>query len=139
MSTYSDFGALVARLRIEAGITQQADLAKMIGTTQQTVSRWELGVSRPRPRQMPDLANALDCDLQLLLHAAGHVPESTSATFAKPFPLAALSAETFECFCHDVLSVLYPKSEVHRVGGAGHTQDGADIEVRLANGDIYSF
>ena len=45
---YKNFGILLVKLRNKLGIAQQSDPAKMINTTQQTVSRWEMGLARPR-------------------------------------------------------------------------------------------
>ncbi len=139
MTKYHALGQLIEKLRLDAGIAQQLELAKLIGSTQQSVSRWELGVSRPRAKQLGALAAALKCDVQPLLEAAGYIPESTTSSFAQPFPLHALSPENFERFCHQLLSGLYPEARVHRMGGPGHAQGGADLELRLRGGQILSF
>jgi transcriptional regulator with XRE-family HTH domain len=44
--------------RKELGLTR-AKAAKLIGTTQQSVNRWELGRCRPHERFIPKLAKAL--------------------------------------------------------------------------------
>lgn len=139
--TYSAFGKTLAELRHKAGI-QQADLAKLIDSTQQTVSRWESGLSRPRDKQMPIIAAALKADINELLVAAGYRPPSmTISSFAQPFPVDALTAENFERFCLYFLERFY-KSQgayVHLAGKSGHTQDGIDIEVTFPDKTIYTF
>lgn len=45
---YPAFGELLARLRVAAGFTKQQELATALGVTQQSVSRWERGLARPR-------------------------------------------------------------------------------------------
>jgi transcriptional regulator with XRE-family HTH domain len=136
---YAAFGALLAERRKQAGILQQADLARILGITQQTVSRWELGQSRPRAGQVPALAKALQAGTEELLLAAGYsqtlaaTPSTTTTSFDQPFPMAGLSPEAFERFCASFLQKRYreAKGKVHRVGGSGHDQDGLDIEVAL--------
>src|SRR5882672_11679051 len=108
-------------------------------TTQQTVSRWESGVSRPRDKQMPLLASVLKADLDQLLAAAGYTKKMTVATFDQPFPIDALNPDSFERFCLYFLTRLYPTAKVHRVGGPGHTQEGLDIEVIFPNKTCYTF
>lgn len=140
-STYKEFGELVATLRVKAGLTQQSDLAKLLSTSQQTVSRWELGVSRPRQTQIALIAKALSCNVNDLLRAAGYVVQSKPVvvSFDQAFPIDSLTAESFERFCVYLLSFLYPEAKVHRAGGPGHKQDGLDIELALSDGTHYSF
>ena len=66
---YEAFGDRLAGLRQRAGISQQSQFAALIKTTQQTVSRWEAGVSRPRPSQIPLLAKVLRTSVEDLLAA----------------------------------------------------------------------
>jgi transcriptional regulator with XRE-family HTH domain len=136
---YSGFGQMLARLRQAAGFSQQAELADRIDTTQQTVSRWEAGHSRPRHSQMADLAAALDVEVTILLQGAGYTPKAVVTTFDQPFPIEALLPESFERLCRDLVQALYPDAEVHRAGESGHRQGGIDIEARLACGDVYTF
>jgi transcriptional regulator with XRE-family HTH domain len=138
---YSAFGKTLAELRKKAGI-QQADLAKQIKATQQTVSRWEMGNSRPRDKQMPIIAAVLSADINELLTAAGyHPPQMRVTPFVQPFPIDALSPENFERFCLYFLERLYKNKEavVHLAGESGHTQDGIDIEATFPNKAVYSF
>ncbi|MCS3451520.1 helix-turn-helix domain-containing protein [Bradyrhizobium elkanii] len=41
------FGKLLVELRQKAGIASQTEFATLVKSTQQTVSRWEAGQSRP--------------------------------------------------------------------------------------------
>ena len=130
-ATYARLGGLLMRLRASAGIPKQSELARRLGTTQQTVSRWERGLSRPRDKEIPALANALGADHDELLEAAGYARTAVAATFDRPFPVNALNPESFERFCAFLLERLYrdKRGQVHRAGGSGHRQDGIDILV----------
>ena len=88
---YKAFGDLLIQLRLKAGLAQQSDLAGLAKTTQQIVSRWESGVSRPRDNQMPIIASALNADLADLLAAAGYTTRTQVSTFDQPFPIDALN------------------------------------------------
>ena len=141
---YREFGALLARLRQGAGIAQQSELAALVDTTQQTISRWEAGTSRPRVKQIPRLAAVVNAKPEDLLAAAGYgaPPQAQSspvATFDQPFPIDALSPESFERFCRDFVEAQYPEAAVHRAGGTGHDQDGVDIQARFDNGTVFTF
>ena len=136
---YAAFGSLLARLRQTAGIAQQSQLAELIKTSQQTVSRWEAGSSRPRANQIPLLAKVLRAEAEELLAAAGYAPKTTVTSFDKPFPVDGLSPESFERFCQSFLEYLYPDATVHAVGGQGHTQEGADIDVTFPDKTCHTF
>ncbi len=128
---YIAFGRLLAQLRARAGIGTQAELAGRLGITQQTISRWERGLSRPRDKELPLIAGVLATDQDALFEAAGYAPYATAATFDRPFPVNALPPESFERFCTYFLERLYRNTQghVHRAGGSGHRQDGIDISV----------
>jgi transcriptional regulator with XRE-family HTH domain len=115
-------GDELKRLRVAQGIATQADLARVLGFTQQTVSRWEAGASRPRSEQIPALAKALHADPQKLFVIAGHAPEQLTVSFDQPLPLASLSPEGFQRFCRSLLEVLHPGARVHAAGKTGHKQ-----------------
>src|SRR5580704_5687835 len=136
---YVELGTLLSELRQKAGIAQQSQLAELIKTSQQTVSRWEAGSSRPRAREIPLLARVLGTKAEELLVAAGYAPKTTVTSFDKPFPVDGLSSESFERFSQSALEYLYPDAVVHAVGGQGHTQEGADIEVALPNGTCHTY
>jgi len=140
MSTrYHACGAELKRLRAAQGFATQGDLAKLLGFTQQTVSRWEAGDSRPRADQIPLLAKALRADPQRLLVVAGHAPEQSTVSFDQPLPLASLSPEGFQRFCRSLLEALFADARVHAAGKTGHKQFGIDIEVEFENGDTYTY
>jgi len=127
---YISFGLRLAALRQKAGIPSQSALAALLGCKQQTVNRWEVGLSRPRDKQIPLLASILQTDVDQLMIAAGYgAPKTAVVSFDQPFPTDGLAPETFERFCLYLLERLNPDAEVHRVGGIGHAQDGLDIEV----------
>jgi transcriptional regulator with XRE-family HTH domain len=135
---YAGFGTRLAELRQQVGISQQSELASLAKVSQQTVSRWEAGTSRPRPGQIPLLARVLRVKPEELLVAAGYAQPATVVAFDKPFPVDGLSPGTFERFCQSLLEELYPDAAVNAVGGQGHTQKGADIEVSFGDGIRYS-
>ena len=136
---YARFGALLRELRLKAGIAHQANLATLLVTSQQTVSRWEAGESRPRAKQLPLLAEVLRTNSMELLEAAGYAQKNTIMSFDRPLPIDALSPEGFERFCVYFLDALYPEAEVHAAGSQGHTQEGIDIDVLFPNRTRYTF
>lgn len=66
----------VLRGRREARGVEQGELARLVGVTQQTVSKWETGVTVPRPARIAALARALDLDAGLLHALAGVAADS---------------------------------------------------------------
>lgn len=54
-------------MRIKAGLTQE-QLAKLIGSTQTTVSHWECGRSTPIKRFQKRMAIVLKCEIEDLLN-----------------------------------------------------------------------
>ncbi|HEX2039520.1 MAG TPA: helix-turn-helix transcriptional regulator [Acidimicrobiales bacterium] len=85
--TVSGFGELLRRRREARGL-EQAELARLLGVTQQTVSKWETGVTVPRPSRVAALARALGLDAGLLHAAAAEddptVGERRAAAHAAP-------------------------------------------------------
>lgn len=55
----------IKQLREQAGLTQ-AELADRANVDQSAVSRWEIGDTKPRRRQLPILAKALGVELSQL-------------------------------------------------------------------------
>jgi transcriptional regulator with XRE-family HTH domain len=136
---FKRFGELLISLREQAGIAHQSQLAAMVRVSQQTVSRWEAGQSRPRSKQLPSLAKALGAGFDELFSAAGFINPSITVSFDQPFPLDALSAESFERFCFQFLDAFYPGAQVHRAGKSGHAQQGIDIRVDTPDGMCHTF
>jgi transcriptional regulator with XRE-family HTH domain len=61
--------------REEAGLTQH-ELARLVGAAGgERISRWELGMSTPRPDFLVRLAKALDIPTLQLIHLDGGVPD----------------------------------------------------------------
>ncbi|SEH40331.1 ATPase [Tardiphaga sp. OK245] len=139
LAPYSAFGSLLTTLRRAQKIDRQDDLATLLDVKQQTVSRWEAGTSRPREKQLPLIASKLSANLGDLRAAAGFTDETVVASFDQPFPIDALSPESFERFTAALLQRLYPEAAVHQMGGRGHTQDGTDILATMSDGAVYSF
>jgi len=137
---YVILGEQIRALRTSAGIATQAELAHQLGASQQTVSRWEAGTSRPRASELAKLAAALKVDVTELSHAAGYTPEAATVSFDRPLPLPSLLPESFEYFCLDLLSTyLQGKAAVHPAGKTGHKQYGIDIEARFENDELYTY
>ena len=136
-----DFGQQLQRLRIQAGIKTQQELAIAMRVQQQTVSRWEAGTSHPRAKDMLRLAQVLSVrpeDLESVKPFTLDV-QTTTVSFDQPFPIDSLSAEGFERFCDFFISALHPTSDVHRFGGTGHKQDGLDIEVIMQDKTVITY
>ncbi|RUU13847.1 XRE family transcriptional regulator [Mesorhizobium sp. USDA-HM6] len=62
------------RLRIRLGRTQK-DLAKQMGTTRQTIARWETGTAPLNVEQIKDLCLALKCTTEQLLDRNNGIEE----------------------------------------------------------------
>lgn len=133
---YAIFGQALARLRLSAGYTKQQELAKALGVTQQSVSRWEKGLARPRLNAIPALERLVAAKEGELQIAAGYQVEpllvsaiGAATSHDRQLPLSALHPETFESFCTALLSRIYRSigGKVQRYGGAGHKQHGIDI------------
>lgn len=131
MPPYAPFGRKLTAMRLAVGIAHQAELAEKVGSTQQTVSRWESGQSRPRLAQIPAIASVLNVDAYELSRLAGYGVSPVLATFDQPFPVDSLGPESFERFCFFLLRARYRGANVNRYGGTGHDQAGIDIEVAL--------
>ncbi|MGA4275681.1 helix-turn-helix domain-containing protein [Ralstonia nicotianae] len=137
---YAALGKRIRTLRTAAGIATQAELAHQLGASQQTVSRWEAGTSRPRANELAKLAAALEVDVIELSHAAGYTPEATTVSFDRPLPLPSLLPDSFEYFCLDLLSTYFQgKADVHPAGKTGHKQYGIDIEARFENDELHTY
>ncbi|WP_192155495.1 helix-turn-helix domain-containing protein [Rhodanobacter sp. 7MK24] len=138
-----EFGKILIQARLDVGMAGQVELAAALGVSQQTVSRWEQGKSRPRAAQIPALAAALNTDAARLLSAAGYaegssggeLPSSSRYGLDLPWPVDALPYETFERFCADLLDCLHgDAATVTRYGSQGHKQNGLDIDAVFGDG-----
>lgn len=144
---YPALGALLVSLRKGLGWTQH-EFAARAGVTQQTVSRWEQGLSRPRPKELPNLALLLKAELEHIEAAAGYSSQECTQggvpgapTYDIPLPLHFLRPDSFENFCADFLTRYYRDRAgvVNRFGGTGSKQHGIDIEVRGPSFGVHSF
>nr|WP_315205630.1 helix-turn-helix domain-containing protein [uncultured Albidiferax sp.] len=144
---YLELGQLLVSLRKKLGWTQQ-EFAARSGVTQQTVSRWEQGLSRPRSKELPNLALLLSAEVESLQAAAGYSAPGNvqggvpgAPTFDVPLPLHFLRPDSFENFCADFLTRYYRDRAgvVNRFGGTGSKQYGIDIEVCGPSFGVHSF
>ena len=71
------FGAMVAALRKEKGMTQQ-DLAGKMGVTDKAVSKWERNLSYPDTASLPKLAETLGVSVDELMQGQTAVRETAS-------------------------------------------------------------
>jgi transcriptional regulator with XRE-family HTH domain len=69
-SAPSRLGALILSRQRELGLLS-TDVARLVGTTEPTVSRWINGHSRPGPKNLERLARVLDLPRALVIDAAG--------------------------------------------------------------------
>ncbi|HEX7638568.1 MAG TPA: helix-turn-helix domain-containing protein [Burkholderiaceae bacterium] len=139
---YPELARIVAEARQRLGSPTQAEFAQRLGISQQSVSRWEAGSSRPRSGDLAGVAQMLQIDVAALRRAAGYDLQpamSTTVSYDQPLPLAALSPDSFERFCRDLLSGLYRTEQVKAVGKTGHAQAGADITVTFADRTEFIF
>jgi len=167
MIRYPELARILADARLRLGSPTQAEFALRLGISQQSVSRWQNGISRPRQSDVAGVAQALHVDAAILRRAAGYDPQlasdsvdvtirasvgasatlstsapptlSTTVSYDQPLPLEALSADSFERFCRDLLGGLFPTDRVDPVGKSGHAQAGADITVTFADGTQFIF
>jgi len=81
------------RLRREELGLDQSELAARLGVGQQSISRWETGVGKPRRDRLPQLAAALELETSQLLRLAGFLPpgeqEAASELFRQAYERVA--------------------------------------------------
>lgn len=122
-----DTPAAEIRSAREARGWDQAELARLLGVGQQTVSRWERGQTAPRGELLDRLRATLGLD------GAATPPRRP---LLEELPFNRLDAYQFEAFCDALASRLYPDAqEVLRYGISGDTQHGIDIRVVTADGE----
>ncbi len=116
---------------------EQADLALRLANPvgQQTVSRWEGGLSRPRRGVVVELATLFGVDATDLLAAAGYTElADRPGEVPKPvrphltiLPVSELAPEKFEELVADLAQELRPDTFVSGFGSQGHKQYGVDV------------
>jgi transcriptional regulator with XRE-family HTH domain len=84
------FGRLTAARRIALALDQNT-VARRVGVTQQTISRWESGVSLPRRPMIPALATTLELDPDELHRLAGYATQRPST------PADHLTQDLYAC------------------------------------------
>ncbi|MEV1198845.1 helix-turn-helix domain-containing protein [Microbispora rosea] len=138
----SKLGDLIRQARLRQGL-DQAELSRRLEVSQQTISRWERGKTRPEEAQLRHLANALHLSLDDLMDVGGYGrPQFGQSEPMQPvrprvttLPLEQLSSEDFEQFSADLARALYPNAtDVHRYGAQGHAQAGIDVIVHPPSG-----
>jgi transcriptional regulator with XRE-family HTH domain len=144
----NQLGRLLEGARIRAALSQGA-LAGLLDVSQQTVSRWERGVSRPRPRAIAKLAEVINLDVAELTAAAGRTTSPTASagrtdgpvddtTPLRPLtpmlPFQRLTAEEFERVVADLMERRYPEAKVSQLGSQGDDQRGFDILIVQPDG-----
>lgn len=65
MNDYN-FGNLLYELRTEKGLSQ-SELGEMFGVSNKAVSKWEMGISKPRPAMLIDLASFFGVSVEELM------------------------------------------------------------------------
>lgn len=142
----SQIGDLIKKARQTRG-WDQAELAARIGATQQSVSRWELGASRPRRNLVRRLADVFEVEVDELLREAGYQESlRTDTAVTRPvrphveaLPIGELPPDRFEQFIVALATLLYPDCDVHRYGSQGHTQHGIDVIVQRGTDTVATF
>ncbi|MHB1438759.1 MAG: helix-turn-helix domain-containing protein [Thiobacillus sp.] len=135
MSTPFSHRILLRRRNL--GLTQ-AQLAQELGVGQQTVARWEKAASTPDEEKVARLAQVFGEPVDEWRGLAGYGAGSSATSVDVPsrplvgrLPLGQLSPSDFERLTHLLVQALYPAAQVHRVGGSGDAQQGADVIASL--------
>lgn len=71
------FGAMIAALRKEQGMTQ-LELAEKMGVTDKAVSKWERDLSFPDINSIPKLAEIFNVSIDELMQIQTHMKENTN-------------------------------------------------------------
>ena len=128
---YINLGNLIKSER-EKRSWEQVDLAKRMAVTQQTVSRWEKGDSRPKQDDLSKLVDLFSGENHVWFTKAGYDFDEPDTSLSPYLPVQNLSAENFEVFCRDLVQALNPGADVHRYGTQGHKQEGIDLYAQIA-------
>lgn len=130
----NDLAHNVARLRKKLGLTQEA-LAGKLNLSFQAVSKWENAQSSPDISLLPDLACALETDIDSLL---GYLPEKKQIT---AYEQRYRTKEYYwgvepQAMCYDILRLRPPTKPLHLLDvGCG---EGKDAVFFAKNGYIVS-
>jgi len=133
----AEFGQNLEAARTRQALSQSA-LAAQLGVTQQTVSRWEKGTSRPRGRMINSLGMALGLSASELAVVSASRPAPATESESGPLPVRpllsvlpfmALTPPTFERFIAELLARRFPSADVTQLGDQGDDQRGYDILV----------
>ncbi|CCK62459.1 helix-turn-helix domain-containing protein [Mycobacterium canetti] len=131
------FASVLADGRARLG-WDQAEFGRRVGVGQQTVSRWERGLSRPKRAMAVTVANVLGLTADEVLAAAGYIGAVADSSkeispsvrpLAPTLPFHELTPERFEAACVEILQHLHPGGHASRFGGPGERQDGIDVLV----------
>lgn len=127
-------GTLIARLRREKGLTQQA-IAQALGVSNKTVSKWECGLGCPDLEFWPQLSAILGVDMARMMEGeiAPSRPDSGNMDRVKLYActacgnvLAGTGPASIFC-CGRKLEPLTPRDEAHR----------PPIGIEESDGDLY--
>jgi transcriptional regulator with XRE-family HTH domain len=144
----NQLGRLLEGARTRLALSQGA-LASLLEVSQQTVSRWEQGVSRPRPRLIAKLAEVLNLDVAELTATAGGTTSSAASAgrgggpvddtaplrpLTPMLPFQRLTAEEFERVVADLMERRYPGAKVSQLGSQGDDQRGFDVLIVQPDG-----
>ena len=132
----SYMGQRIKTSREQLGLEQSA-ISAQLGTTQQTVSRWERGETTPNSAYRERLAHLLGIPVAELHEAARLDRESRArsqySTPVRPLlaelPFRDLSWDRFQELVEGVARAKYPHARVSAVGGPGDEQGGFDVVV----------
>lgn len=130
----NDFAHNVARLRKKLGLTQEA-LAGKLNLSFQAVSKWENAQSSPDISLLPDLACALETDIDSLL---GYLPKKKQII---AYEQRYRTKEYYwgvepQAMCYDILRLRPPTKPLHLLDvGCG---EGKDAVFFAKNGYIVS-
>jgi len=124
--SYKALGKLIKKER-EKRAWDQVELAKRVSREQQTVSRWEKGLSRPRRDDLRLLVSIFSADEDVWFGHAKYEIEEPDISLAPYLPIQRLTSEKFELFCKAVVQALNPKADVSLYGTRGYEQDGIDL------------
>jgi len=130
-----NFSRYLTKVRSKRG-WNQSELAKYVGTTQQTISRWESGKVAP---EEPEKERVREIISQLT-ESKKATPKGVTRPLINHLPLYDLPEDRFEQFCLDLVKLMTPPgSKVHIYGRRGDKQYGIDLYAILPNKEVYTY